>query len=116
MSRPPAPYSSARRAGELLFVSGQLGYLPDGRLAEGLAAQARQALANLEEVLAAHGLSRDDVVKCQVFLSSIEDWSDFNAVYKEHFNRPYPARSALGVRLHPGVLVEIEAVALCRTP
>ncbi|WP_214318517.1 RidA family protein [Nonomuraea sediminis] len=116
MSRPPAPYSPARRAGDLLFVSGQLGYLPDGSLPEGLAAQARQALANLDAVLAEHGLGRADIVKCQVFLSSIADWTAFNAVYEEHFSRPYPARSALGVHLHPGALVEIEAVAACGSP
>ncbi|WP_371781657.1 RidA family protein [Streptosporangium subroseum] len=69
------------------------------------------ALANLDAVLAEHGLSRDDVVKCQVFLASISDWSALNAIYEEYFSRPYPARSAFGVQLHPGALVEIEAVA-----
>ncbi|MFC7646252.1 pyridoxal-phosphate dependent enzyme [Streptosporangium lutulentum] len=111
MPRPPAPYSSARRAGDLLFVSGQLGFHPDGTLPEGLDAQTRQALANLDAVLAEHGLGRDDVVKCQVFLASIADWSALNALYEEYFTRPYPARSAFGVQLHPGALVEIEAIA-----
>ncbi|SNT60360.1 2-iminobutanoate/2-iminopropanoate deaminase [Streptosporangium subroseum] len=111
MPRPPAPYSSARRAGDLLFVSGRLGFHPDGTLPEGLDAQTRQALANLDAVLAEHGLSRDDVVKCQVFLASISDWSALNALYEEYFSQPYPARSAFGVQLHPGALVEIEAVA-----
>ncbi|GAA0986749.1 RidA family protein [Acrocarpospora macrocephala] len=114
MPRPPAPYSSARRAGDLLFVSGQLGFRPDGTLAGDLGAQTRQALANLDAVLGEHGLGRDDVVKCQVFLASIADWAAMNAVYQEHFAKPYPARSAFGVQLHPGALVEIEAVASYR--
>lgn len=106
-----ASYSAARRAGDLLFVSGQLALI-DGALVEGdIREQTQQALENLAAVLSEHGASRDDVVKCQVFLASMTDWPAMNEVYGAFFGQPYPARSAIGVDLIPGALVEIEAVA-----
>lgn len=115
MTLQDAPYSAARRHGELLFVSGQLGVDAIGRFGEGISAQVRLALANLDAVLAAHGSRRSDVVKCQVFLSTMDDWPAMNQIYREHFVEPYPARTAIGVELAPNALVEIDAIAGLRT-
>jgi 2-iminobutanoate/2-iminopropanoate deaminase len=106
-----APYSPSRGAGSLLFVSGQIGRDADGMMADGIADQTRQTLANLRAVLHEAGAAPSDVVKCQVFLASMEDWPAMNEVYRTFFEEPYPARSAFAVGLGEGVLVEIEAVA-----
>jgi 2-iminobutanoate/2-iminopropanoate deaminase len=108
------PYSHGVWAGELLFLSGQTpidpatGQLVDGGVAE----QTQRVFANLEAVLADAGLSSDDVVKCNVFLTSMSSFPEMNAVYAEHFSEPYPARSTVAVAGLPlGALVEIELVA-----
>ncbi len=114
----PAPaghYSSAIKAGGLVYVSGQLPVRPDGTpLADApFEDQARQALANLFAVLAASGSSPDRVVKTTVFVVDIANWPRFNALYAEAFGAHRPARSVVPVpMLHYGCLVEIEAVAL----
>ncbi len=111
---PIGPYSQAVRAGDLLFVSGSLGIDPaTGSFVPGdAAAQARQALANLVEVLKAAGASPDSVVKTTVFLSDMDDFAKVNAVYGEVFTGTPPARSAVqAARLPKDALVEIEAVA-----
>ena len=111
MSQPVAHYSASYRAGDLLFVSGQLG-LADGSLVEGVEAQTAQALINATGVLKEHGLSLDDVVKCTVFMTDIENFSKINSVYAETFGDHRPSRSAIAVKALPlGGLVEIEAIA-----
>ncbi|MDT7572845.1 MAG: 2-iminobutanoate/2-iminopropanoate deaminase [Actinomycetota bacterium] len=110
MTLPAAPYSAARRSGDLLFVSGQLGVTPGGPPAD-VTTQTEVALERLAAVLAEHGATAADVVKCTVFLADMADWPAMNAVYERFFAQPYPARSALGVELALGALVEIEAVA-----
>jgi 2-iminobutanoate/2-iminopropanoate deaminase len=108
------PYSQAVGIGGLLFTSGQIPLRPDGSLVEGdVEAQTRQVLANLAAVLEAGGSSLDQVVKCTVFLSDMNDFAAVNAVYAEAFESEPPARSAVEVaRLPRDVMVEIEAVAL----
>lgn len=110
MSTTP-PYSLSRRAGDLLFISGQVPSLPEGGWAEGITDQTRLVLEKIKAILADNGLGLDAVVKCQVFLTTMEDWPAMNAVYAEVFGQPYPARSAFGVELIAGALVEIEAIA-----
>jgi len=106
------PYTPSVRAGDWVIVSGQLGLL-DGALADGIDAQTEQALANLAEQLAAHGLTMADVVKTTCFLADLEHFAAFNAVYAGAFAEPRPARSAFQVaRLPFDALVEIEAWAL----
>ena len=111
---PGLPLSEARRVGDLLLLSGQLGLIP-GTLQlvpGGLAAEARQALDNIRAVLEAHGASLRDVVKCTVLLADVAEWAAFNEVYKTYFQQPpLPARSAYGVSLALGARVEIEAIA-----
>ena len=108
------PYSQAIRAGNLVFVAGQLGADPaTGELADGAAAQADRALRNLTAVLDAAGVALDRVVKTTVFLSDMANFSTVNEAYASHFSAPYPARSTIAVRELPrGGLVEIEAIAI----
>jgi 2-iminobutanoate/2-iminopropanoate deaminase len=109
-----APYNQAIRTGDLVFTAGQLGMDPaTGELAgDDVAAQARQALANLAAILEAAGSGLDRLVKVTVFLADIDDWPAMNEVYTAAVPQPYPARSAFAVKDLPrGARVEIEAVA-----
>ena len=108
------PYSQAIKAGGLVFASGQLGLDPTtGKLQEGLEAQTRQVLANLQAVLSASGASMADVVKTTIFVVDISHFAAVNAIYATAFPSPPPARSTVQVAALPlGGLVEIEAVAL----
>ena len=110
MTLPSPPYSPGRWAGDLLFVSGQLGVRSDSDSGD-VTAQTSLALERLAQVLAEHGATAADVVKCTVFLADMRDWAAMNAVYQQFFRPPYPARSAVGVELALGALVEIEAIA-----
>jgi 2-iminobutanoate/2-iminopropanoate deaminase len=107
------PYSQAIRTGNLLFASGQLGLDPaTGNLAEGIEAQTRQALVNLQAVLAASGGSVANVVKTTIFLADMADFATVNAIYGELFRHEPPARSTVQVAALPkGGLVEIEVIA-----
>jgi 2-iminobutanoate/2-iminopropanoate deaminase len=107
------PYSHAVQAGDALYLSGQTPIDPaTGKLvAGGIAAQTEQCFANLAAVLEAAGLTLDDVVKCNVYLADIGDFAAMNAVYKQKFSAPYPARTTIGAALLPGVLIEIEMIA-----
>ena len=107
------PFSSAVRAGDTVYLSGALGVDADGRLADGMAAQARQAMDNLGAGLKAAGLAWGDVVKCTVMLDDMKDWPAFNQVYVTYFpDGQYPARSAFGTDgLALGALLEVECIA-----
>lgn len=108
------PYSQAVRAGNLVFLSGQLGLDPEsGILAEGIEAQTRQVLANMRAVLEASGSNFDQIVKTTIFLSDMGNFATVNAIYAEAFSGMPPARSTVEVAALPlGGLVEIEAIAL----
>jgi 2-iminobutanoate/2-iminopropanoate deaminase len=112
VATPAGAYSAAVRAGNLIFVSGQVPRDPaTGHIVEGgVAAQTRQVLANAARVLEAAGASLDDVVSVTAYLASIEDWSAFDAAYREVMRAPYPTRTTLGAGLH-GFLVEISLIA-----
>ncbi|MEN6410292.1 MAG: Rid family detoxifying hydrolase [Anaerolineaceae bacterium] len=108
------PYSHAVDADGFVYLSGQTPIDPaTGRLAEGdLSAQAEQCFANLFAVLAAAGLTPDDVVKVNVFLTDMGDFAAMNAVYALQFDHPYPARTTIGVAALPlGARIEIEMIA-----
>lgn len=107
------PYSQAVRAGDMLFTSGQLGLNPEtGVLAEGVRAQADQALKNLGAILHEAGLDYKDVIKTVVFIKNMADFRTVNEVYAQYFTANYPARSCVEVAALPmGGLVEVECVA-----
>lgn len=107
-------YSQGIVSEDLVFTAGQVALTPDGDFLEDepIEAQTRQALANLEAILAESGCGLEDVVKVTVFLADIDDFTAMNEVYGEHFDGDPPARSALEVGALPlGAKVEIEAVA-----
>ncbi|HCA71247.1 MAG TPA: reactive intermediate/imine deaminase [Ruminococcaceae bacterium] len=108
------PYSHAIKAGNTLYLSGQLGLDPiSGELPVGVEAQARQSLKNIGAVLAAADMSYADVVKTTVFLADIQDFAAINAIYGEYFKTACPARSCMQVAALPkNALFEMEAVAV----
>jgi reactive intermediate/imine deaminase len=113
------PFSEIVRVGDTLYLSGQMGTLPGTlQLAPGgVAAEAEQAMRNIQLALEAHGFSMSDVVKCTVMLADMADWPAFNAIYTRFFEKPYPARSAFGATgLALGGRLEIEAMAVARSP
>jgi reactive intermediate/imine deaminase len=107
------PFSEAVRVGDTLYLSGQLGITADGKLPEGMEAQARQAMDNIGAVLKRQGLGFGDLVKCTVMLDNMADWPAFNKVYVTYFpDGKYPARSAFGTGgLALGALLEVECIA-----
>jgi 2-iminobutanoate/2-iminopropanoate deaminase len=108
------PYSHAVESGELIFLSGQTPIeASTGKLVQGdIAAQTEQCFRNLFEVLATAGLSPDDVVKVNVFLTDMDNFKAMNEVYATKFSKPYPARTTIGVASLPlGAQVEIEMIA-----
>ncbi|WP_297046200.1 RidA family protein [uncultured Desulfovibrio sp.] len=109
------PYSQGIRAGELLFLSGQVPLDPaTGKLVDGgVEAQTEQSCRNLKAVLASQGLDLANVVKTTVFIAHMSDFPKVNEVYKRFFTYPCPARSCVEVGALPlGALVEIEAIAV----
>ena len=108
------PYVHAVMAGDIVFTSGQLGLIPEtGVLAEGVEAQAEQAIKNLAAVLEAAGMTLANVVKTTVFLADINDFAAINAIYANYFTGDAPARSCVQAAALPkGGLFEIEAIAV----
>jgi len=107
------PLSKTRRAGGLVFISGQLPRGPDGMIvAGGIEAQTRQALDNLVAILRAEGLETKDVIKVTVWLTDASLAGRFNAVYRDYFRPPFPTRSMVISGLVATTAdVEVEAVA-----
>ena len=115
--RAAGPYSQAVGSGDHVFLSGQTPVDPaTGTLVDAdIAGQAQRCFDNLGAVLAAAGLSFDDVVKVNVFLVSMDDFAAMNTVYARQFAEPYPARTTIGVAALPlGARIEIELVARSR--
>jgi 2-iminobutanoate/2-iminopropanoate deaminase len=108
------PYSQAVRAGQLLFVSGQVPLDPvTGQIVSGdIAAQTRRVFDNLGAVLKAGGRSFADVVRTTVFLADMNDFATVNEIYGTYFSEPYPARATVQVaRLPKDARVEIDLIA-----
>jgi reactive intermediate/imine deaminase len=106
------PYSQAIRAGNTVYMSGQLGLDPvTGNLREGIEAQTRQVLDNLQAVAAAAGGSLDDIVKLTLLLLDMGDFVKVNEIMAARFKKPFPARATYQVAALPkGGRIEIEAV------
>ncbi len=110
-----APYSQAIRAGELVFVSGQLALRPGSAeiVGAGIEEQTEQVFANLRAILEAAGSGLDRIVKTTVYLRRLDDFQGMNEVYRRHVGEVPPARATLEVSALPsGALVEIDAIAL----
>ena len=108
------PYSQAIRAGDFVFLSGQIPLDPEtGRIvADGVVDQTHQVLKNLGAVLTAAGASYSQVVKTTVYLADMSEFNAMNQVYAEYFGAPAPARATVqAARLPRDVRVEIDAIA-----
>lgn len=107
------PYSQAIRAGNLLFTSGQTPLRPDGTLVEGtIAEQTEQVFQNLQAVLQEAGAGFHQVMKVNVYLTSMDDFAEMNKVYARYFPEHKPARTTVAVKALPlGAKVEIDMVA-----
>jgi 2-iminobutanoate/2-iminopropanoate deaminase len=107
------PYSPAVRAGDFVVLAGQVGLGPDGTLVEGgVEAETRQALANIEAVLADCGVTWADVARTGIFLTDLGNFATVNALYEGAIGASRPARTTIGVAALPaGALVEIECWA-----
>ncbi len=106
------PLSPAVRAGDFVYVSGQVPVDADGRVvAGGIVEQTEQVMRNVEAALALAGCTLDDVIKTQVFLEDARDFAAFNQVYAKFFPTDPPARTTVEARLMIDIKVEIEAIA-----
>jgi reactive intermediate/imine deaminase len=105
-------YSQAIRTGDTVYLSGQIGLDPETmQMAEGIEAQAHRVFQNLMAVAEAAGGRLDDMVKLTVYLTDLVHFPRINEIMAGYFNRPYPARAAVGVAGLPrNAMVEIEAV------
>ena len=109
------PYSQAVKAGNMLFVSGQIPIDPKtGELSSGtIQEQTKLVLTNIGTILKAAGYGYENVVKTTCLLADISDFADMNKVYAEFFKQNPPARSAFAVKdLPKGARLEIEVIAI----
>ena len=107
------PYIQAAKVNGTVYCSGQLGLIPEtGVLAEGIEAQAHQAMKNMGAVLEAAGSDYSKVIKTTIFLADINDFAVVNGIYESYCAGNYPARSCVEVaKLPKGGLVEVECIA-----
>jgi len=116
VARPGGHYSHARRFGDLVFTSGQLGVRADGSHTAGqpFEEQVRQALDNMLGALRAAGAEPSDILKVTAYIVGVDLWPRFNAIYAEVMGEAKPARTVVPVpELHYGYLIEIDAIAAC---
>jgi 2-iminobutanoate/2-iminopropanoate deaminase len=114
LPKPPVPYSYCVKAGNFLFLAGQVGVDPANSKLKGssISEQTEQALRNMDTVLKAAGSSLEQVVKTTVFISDFKDFEEMNKVYTKFFPTNQPARTTVQVVLYDGFKVEIEATAI----
>ncbi|HUN69892.1 MAG TPA: RidA family protein [Burkholderiales bacterium] len=105
-------YSQAVRAGDTVYVSGQIGFDPATmRLVEGIEAQIHRVFKNLDAIARASGLGLDRAVRMTVYLTDLGDFAKVNEIMAQYVAQPYPSRAAIGVASLPrGALVEIDCV------
>ncbi|TAN04508.1 MAG: RidA family protein [Rhodanobacteraceae bacterium] len=109
------PYSQAVRAGNTLYLSGQVPIDPvTGEAVAGdIGVQAARVFENLKAVLAAGGATFDDVVRVGIYMTDLSNFGAVNEVMQHYFHEPYPARSTIGVAALPkGVAVEVDVIAV----
>ena len=116
VAQPIGPYSLGVRSGNLIFVSGTVGWRPDGTVSADVREQCRQMYENVRQVLAAAGSSLDDVVSTTTYLVNASDYRALNEIRAQYFKKDPPASAVVVVKelVRPDLLVEVEAVAEVR--
>lgn len=110
--KPIGPYSHAVIANEFIFISGQGPVDPQtGEKAVGIRDQVRQTLKNIQSILEGVGSDMEHVVKVHAYLADLNNFDDYNAIYKEFFSEDFPARTTIGAQLLD-ILVEIDCIAV----
>ncbi len=109
------PYSQGVLVKDTLYVSGQIPFVPETMtlISDDIKDQTLQSLKNILNIVKAAGLNKEDIVRCGVFMTNLEDFGHMNEVYEAFFDGHKPARAAVEVRRLPkDVLVEIDAIAV----
>jgi enamine deaminase RidA (YjgF/YER057c/UK114 family) len=111
------PFSGAVLVGDTLYLSGDLGLEPGNRVPKVAATEARLLMESFEKRLAAAGMTMDDLVYVTVYSSDVSDFAVFNAAYRKHFHREFPARAYIGAgKLLFGARWEMQGIAVRRQP
>ena len=111
--KPVGPYSQAMVAGNTLYVAGQGPFDPKtGKMAATFEEQAVQVFENIKAIVVAGGATLGDVVKVNVYLADLANFSKMNEVYKRYFTEDYPARATVGTQLLGGMGIEVECIAV----
>lgn len=112
----PLPFSHALRAGDFVYVSGQVGVYPDTRelVGDTIEAQTEQSVRNIETILQAAGLTLDHVIKVNAHLTSLTDSPAYNKIYETLFSKPYPTRTTVQSGLG-NYKIEIDVIAYAPT-
>lgn len=111
---PIGPYSQAIRAGNFVFLSGQIPIIPEtGEVEKGdVEVQMERIMKNILSILEASDMGFDDIVKVNIFLNDLSSFSKVNEVYERYFKKPYPARTTVEVKGLPrGVGIEVDVIA-----
>ena len=112
VAKPNFPYSPVVVSGDLVVTAGQVANDATGAIvSDEIEAQCRQMLDNIRACLQAAGCGLADVIKVNAFLADLRNFDVYNAVYREYFSEPYPARTTVAAALAPGLLVEVEVIA-----
>tara|TARA_B000000475_G_scaffold216929_1_gene179412 strand:- start:406 stop:786 length:381 start_codon:yes stop_codon:yes gene_type:complete len=115
--QPIGPYSQAIKMNNLLFISGQIAMHPktENLVINKIEDETELVMENLKNILLAANCSLNDVIKCSIFLSNMDDFEAVNKIYGQYFSAPYPARETIEVKKLPkNVNVEISAIAMCK--
>ena len=115
--QPIGPYSQAIKMNNLLFISGQIAIHPDtgDLIIHKIEEETKLVMDNLKNILMAANCTFNDVIKCSIFLSNMDDFEAVNKIYGQYFSDPYPARETIEVKKLPkNVNVEISAIAMCK--
>nr|WP_315235476.1 RidA family protein [uncultured Albidiferax sp.] len=109
------PFSKIRQAGALVFLSGELPLTSSGTVPDGISAQTELVLKRIQDTLGLVGLDLTDVVQVTVFLTHVDDFAAFNAIYRTYFPEPYPTRTTVLAQLVvPFARIEVTVVAASR--
>ncbi len=114
MSIPALPFSKVRRAGDLVFLAGEMPFADDGSIPQGIGPQTDLTLTRIASTLKGEGLSLKDVLSCTVYLTDKADFRAFNEAYARHFSDPLPVRTTVQAELMADARIEITVIARAR--